>query len=582
MTDEAEPPALPRSIVRSVVTGCVVGAVLCVCNIYASLKVGWSTNMSITSALLGYAVWRLRPRSMVERSPFTIFESNLSQTAASSTAAISSAGLAAAVPALTIMTGFAMPWYQLAVWLLAVVLVGNVIAIPIRHRMIVVEKLPFPAGLATAETLRQIYAKGREAMSRVGALVAGAVVSAVVKLCETYKVIAAVALPGSIAGFKLRNLTFAVDPSLLLVGVGGIMSVRACFSVMAGSVLAYGVIGPRLLAAGIVKPGPADKPWFKPLVEWLLWPGVTLMVVASLTTLALSWPVLVRGLRGLVGGDREPDEPGAIPRAWFSYGALFATAFAVVIQVWFFSIPWWAALIGVLLSALLGVVGARVAGETGLTPVGAMGKITQLTMGAALPGNVTANLMTANITGGAASQCADMMNDLKTGQEIGMTPRPQWISQVAGAAVGALVGPIVYVILIPDPKSMLITPEWPAPAVITWKTVAEVFSVGVQALPTGTPLAVAVAAVLGVVLAVLETKAPEGVKRWLPSPSALGLAFTVAANQCMSIFIGGLLGIAVKRYFPQWHARFWIVLCAGVIAGEGLTGAGLSVYQIFN
>jgi len=39
----------------------------------------------------------------------------------------------------------------------------------------------------------------------------------------------------------------------------------------------------------------------------------------------------------------------------------------------------------------------------------------------------------------------------------------------------------VYLLLIPDPAAMLVTSEWPAPAVATWKAVAELFRDGIEA-----------------------------------------------------------------------------------------------------
>jgi uncharacterized oligopeptide transporter (OPT) family protein len=209
-----------------------------------------------------------------------------------------------------------------------------------------------------------------------------------------------------------------------------------------------------------------------------------------------------------------------------------------------------------------------------------MGKVTQLAMGALLPGNVAANLMTANVTGGAASQCADLMNDLKTGAELGAPPRTQFLAQLSGALAGALIGSAMYLVMIPDPATQLLTPEWPAPAVLAWKTVAEVFRVGLEALPAGTPAAIGLAAASGVALAIAEAKGPQRIRAWVPSPAAVGLTFVVPANQGVSLVVGGLVGLCVARFAPTWHGRFWIVVCAGLIAGEGLTGAGLSVYAI--
>ena len=58
-----------------------------------------------------------------------------------------------------------------------------------------------------------------------------------------------------------------------------------------------------------------------------------------------------------------------------------------------------------------------------------MGKVTQLIFGVLSPENVAGNLMAANVTGGAGSQCGDMLHDLKTGLLIGASPRQQALSQ---------------------------------------------------------------------------------------------------------------------------------------------------------
>jgi uncharacterized oligopeptide transporter (OPT) family protein len=172
------------------------------------------------------------------------------------------------------------------------------------------------------------------------------------------------------------------------------------------------------------------------------------------------------------------------------------------------------------------------------------------------------------------------MNDLKTGHLLGATPKSQWLAQLGGAIAGSLVGTAIYLALIPNPKEQLFTPEWAAPAVITWKAVAEVFAVGLSALPPRVVPALAIAGALGVVLAIADAKAPKHVKKWLPSPSALGLGFVVPANQTFSMVLGGILAVLVARRFPGWHGRFWVVVCAGIIAGESLVGVGISLKQM--
>jgi uncharacterized oligopeptide transporter (OPT) family protein len=182
-------------------------------------------------------------------------------------------------------------------------------------------------------------------------------------------------------------------------------------------------------------------------------------------------------------------------------------------QYLLFDIPVPMGIFSTLLTFALATVAGRVSGETTVTPVGAMGKVTQLIFGMIRPGDATANLMTANVTGGAASQTADLLHDLKTGLLVGGSPRAQAIAQSAGVLGGALIGGAAYLVLIPDPAHMLLTDEWPAPAVATWRAVAELFANGIEAMPRGALAAMAIAGVLGVVLAVLEKVLPQGLPR---------------------------------------------------------------------
>jgi hypothetical protein len=76
-----------------------------------------------------------------------------------------------------------------------------------------------------------------------------------------------------------------------------------------------------------------------------------------------------------------------------------------------FGMPVWETDIAVALSFWLALVACRVTGETDTTPVGAMGKATQLIFGALHPGIVNINLMSANIPAGAATSSADLLTE---------------------------------------------------------------------------------------------------------------------------------------------------------------------------
>lgn len=255
--------------------------------------------------------------------------------------------------------------------------------------------------------------------------------------------------------------------------------------------------------------------------------------------------------------------------------------FAVVMQVVLFGIAAWMAVLGVLLTFVLALVAARVTGETDITPIGAMGKVTQLFFGVVAPGGVTSNLMAANVTGGAASQCADLLQDLKSGRMVGAAPRAQALAQVFGVTAGALAGSAAYLVLVPDPKSMLFTEEWAAPAVATWKAVAEVLAHGVSAMPPGSLAALAVGALVGATLTVLERRLPPRWGRWVPSPASMGLAMVIPAFYALSMFAGAVLGSILQRLASSWSRRFLLVLAAGVIAGESIVGVVVATLDAF-
>lgn len=600
-------PSPPQLTLRAILTGFILGAFLVPCNVYSGLKIGMTFNMSIAAALISYAFWNsLNHFGVVRR--WDLLENNINQTTASSAASIISAGLVAPIPALTMITGREFTYWILAIWVFTVSFTGVIIAVGLRRQMLVEEKLPFPNGVASAETIREIYARGKDALYRIKLLAGAALLSGSLKAYSAFiAVIPSLAPPSrlglaagaggtskGISTYSFQNLGFQLDPSLLLVGFGAIVGMRVGASLLGGAILAWLVLGPMAVNRGWIPPGSTDPTvlWYGPLLEWLLWPGVSLMLVASLTSFAFS-------LRRLVGGWREqrraalenrqsktldPEEqPGGrlhIPWSWFWIGLVLALIASTVAQNAIFAIPVWLGVTAVLITFVLAVVAARVSGETGIPPIGALGKITQLTFGALSPANTTVNLMAANVTGGAAGQCSDLLHDLKTGMLVGARLKLQVIAQVFGILSGALFGTAAYLILIPDPATMLITPEWPAPAVATWKAVAEVLAEGFHAIPEGCVTAMTIAGITGIGLACAEKAVSEKTRKWIPSAPSIGFAFVLPASLCISLFLGALIALVASWIAPEWKKKYLIVAAAGLVAGESLVGVGEAMLNL--
>ncbi|OMG64514.1 peptide transporter [Stutzerimonas balearica] len=551
---------------RALATGLLLGAVLVPSNLYSGLKIGWSFNMSIIALLVGYTLWQ-SAAAWFGRPPWTLHESNINQTTASACASIASAGLVAPIPAYSLLTGEQVPTWPLVAWVFSVSFLGVWVAWYLRPSLIVGAGLRFPEGMATLATLEQIYSHGAEAGRRLRVLAAAASTAALLKLSDVLWW----ALPRWAPSVSLERLTFQLEPSLLLLGFGGIVGLRIGLSLLFGALLAWGVVAPWLLDSGrVLLAADARGPQFAALVEWLLWPGVSLMVTATLAGLG------VRLLRQRRGGRAAGPKFAALPLLGLALAALLVVA----LQMTLFGIDPWLAALSIPLALLLAIVAARVVGATGIPPIGAMGQLSQLGFGVLAPGQLTVNLMSANTAGGAAGQCTDLLNDFKVGHVIGASPGRQAVAQCLGIALGSLVGVLVYELLIPSPQSMLITPEWPAPAVATWKAVAEALGGGPDALAGETRLAMLAGALVGLPLGVLEALLPPARLRWLPSSAALGLAFVIPASVSLMMSLGALLAWLLAVRSRQLAERFVIVAAAGLVAGESIAGIAASLWQM--
>ncbi|MHB2080732.1 OPT family oligopeptide transporter [Pseudomonas asiatica] len=579
---DAPSTALPQARIerelslRAVLTGVVLGILLTPSNVYAGLRIGWSFNMSIIALLVGFALWQGLAGRSKGRPAWTLHESNINQTVASAAASIVSGGLVAPIPAYTLLTGHQLDPLPMMAWVFSVSFLGIWIAWYLRPALLDDHGLKFPEGMATLETLQQIYRHGHEAMMRIKVLCSAALLSGLVKWIDGF----VWAIPRWAPSPVLERLTFTLDPSLMLVGFGGIIGIRVGLTLLFGAALAWGGLAPWLIDHALVVLAPnASGPQFAALVEWLLWPGVSLMVCATLTSLSVRLLQMPR---------QRPTAPlasrAAHARGRFSLapacGLLLSIALVVALQALLFGIDWWMALLSIPLAICLAVVAARVVGATGIAPIGAIGKLSQLSFGLVAPGQVAINLMSANTAGGAAGQATDLMNDFKVGQAIGATPHKQLIAQCLGILIGSVAGVLVYLVLIPDPQTLLLTEQWPAPAVATWKAVAQTLMQGLGALSPELRWAIVAGSAAGVLLGALDSLLPQWVARWLPSTGALGLAFILPASISMMMGLGAVVTWLVGCRWPSVTERFAITAAAGLIAGESITGVAASFWEM--
>ncbi|MFM7243064.1 MAG: OPT family oligopeptide transporter [Planctomycetaceae bacterium] len=575
---------------RAVITGMLIGGLMSVSNLYVGLKTGWGLGVTITACIIAYAVFKFLEQVVpaYRKRPFSTLENYTMSSAASAAGYMSSAGLVAAIPALLMTTGRTFAWWELSLWMAALSMLGVFMAIPLKRQLINIDQLPFPSGIATAETLTSMHSEGGDAVlkarSLFGAAVLGAVVAAWRDLVGGIKAIAAWAIPSEIPfgpfAFSrdlLKNYTIGIEGSLIMVAAGAIMGLRVAASMLVGSIIFYGIIGPILVERGIAQPG------YRGIVSWVLWPSTAMMVASGLLSFALKWRTVLRafgGLGRLVGGAAADhhDDPLArveVPSSWFVAGTLASGAACVILGHWLFGITWWMGILAVLVTFFLSIVAARATGETDITPIGAMGKITQLMYGVIAPQNITTNLMTASITSGAASHAADLLTDLKSGYLLGGNPRKQTISQFFGVIAGTIVSVPAYLFVVQRDPAKLGTEALPAPSAKVWAGVAELLAKGIEALPAGAIEAIAVGAAIGIVLTLLEELGPKSWRPWLPSTTGLGIAGVIPAFNSFAMFAGALIAWLVARFRPKAAELYTVPVSSGLIAGESLMGVAI-------
>jgi OPT family oligopeptide transporter len=328
---------------------------------------------------------------------------------------------------------------------------------------------------------------------------------------------------------------------------------------------------------GIAQPG------YRGIVSWVLWPSTAMMVASGLLSFGLKWRTVARafgGLSRLFGSTPTPDDKDPlahveVPASWFIVGTLVAGTACVILGHYLFGITWWMGILAVLVTFLLSIVAARATGETDITPIGAMGKITQLIYGVVAPTNITTNLMTASITSGAASHAADLLTDLKSGYLLGGNPRKQTISQLFGVLAGTLVSVPAYLFVVQRNPERLGSEALPAPSAKVWAGVAELLAKGIDALPQGALAAIVVGAAIGIALTLLEEFGPKSWRPWLPSTTGLGIAGVIPAFNAFAMFAGALAAWLFAKARPQAAETYTVPVSSGLIAGESLMGVGI-------
>ena len=612
---------MPQLTVRAVLTGGLIGALMSVGNLYSVMKVGLTFGVAITSCVLSYVLWNvLRAASAGRVGQLSILENNCMQSTASAAGYATGGALSVTFAALMILDPAHrhQPSWVIAAFTFITAAMGVFLAIPIKRHLINEAQLPYPSATAAAATLRSLYGRSGEAMKKAyGLLVALALgaVSGVLSTAEDQFAalgrvfgwmrahLVDVHLPDQLpaSGFALLGgkpmVGFGFEPGLLTIGLGMIIGLRVSLSMLAASCALYFFVAPWLHGidaastgvAGYVVSIPAVRAGtlYHPL-RWALWGGTSVLVFSSVTTLALHWRTVGRAFAMLrrrrtartLDEFERTMQSIEVPGSWMIAGVVPLTIAMVVLLTIAFGVAWWAGLIAVSMCFILALVGARAAGETDLSPMGAMGKIMQLLFAVISPPaavgaqlSVSQNVMSAGAGINSASSAVELLSDLKTGYLLGANPRRQFLAQFAGVFVGTLVCVPAWYLLVPNYAAL---DKYPVPAAQIWVAVARALTGGLSSLPPSVLYAILIGAGIGLVLSLLDKVLPKA-RAWLPSAAALGMGWVVPFSVSLSFAIGAAILTIWRRTLPRSEGTYSIPVASGMIAGESIIKALLAM-----
>jgi uncharacterized oligopeptide transporter (OPT) family protein len=558
---------------RSVAVGLLVALVIGASYPYVVLKFGFGPNISVVSAFFGFLALGLFSKS------YNRWENNIVQTAGTTAGQI--AFLCWLLAAFDILaaepnSGFDvhLTMVQTWIWLSAAGILGVFLAVPMRKHLIEDENLPYPDGMAAGETLIMLDSHGPQARKSSFAMMTAVVLSGLTFLATVLRWIQD-SIPLVVNAFSARvGLGFGV--SLLSIGSGIIIGLRISVSMMIGGIIGWVLMPPWLLDRGLIA---ADARRVDILLI-IMWPAVGMLIAGGLSGLLLRWRVLVKTFRDMTASTSTSED---LPLRWVFIGGGLAAVAMIAVQRIFFGTPVWHSLIAIALSVPLGLVALRVLGETNWGPISQMTNLTQAVFGVVAPGDLRASMVSSGITGAVAAESEGLMQDFRAGAMIHSTPRILTYMQLLAVPIGALALAAMYPLLrdtygIIGDQAQLLSPtsqRWVGFA----KLMTQDFSAAGRANPATAArvswmlTSVAVGAVIGVALTVLEQR--KEWRRFIPSPTGMGIAMVIPVNAVTMIFVGALADTIWSKISPATHERYSIPIASGLIAGEALVAVAI-------
>jgi putative OPT family oligopeptide transporter len=604
---------IPKELtVRGLILGALLTLVFTAANVYLGLRVGLTFASSIPAAVISMAILaRVRDSS--------ILENNIVQTVASAAGTLSA--IIFVLPGLVIVgwwTGF--PFWESFLICVAGGVLGVLFTIPLRRALVTTSDLPYPEGVAAAEVLKVGSGTRGETKDETGearegliAIILGSVASAGLAILTGTRIVA-----GGLTGVLRLGGTMATGYdfawSLALLGAGHLVGLSVGMAMLVGQIISWVIAVPWLTATtpppeGVDLAAHTIRLW-RTQVRFL---GAGTIAIAAIYTLARLAKPVVGGLVTTLAASRakaiadEKDRdmsPGwiigltivcLVLSAVLAYRFAAATVLAAnSVTLTLIAVPF-VLLVGFLIAGVCGYMAGLIGASN--SPISGVGILSIVIMASTLvlvvtPTPTTSQALVAfalfvtSIVFACATISNDNLQDLKTGQLVGASPRRQQIALIVGVIAGAaVIAPVLNLLakaygFAGAPNIDVISPNpLPAPQATLISALAQgVIGGNLEWTMIG------IGALVGVGLILLDTALGAMKKLRIP-PLAVGIGIYLPMSATFAVIIGAVLSHWYDKRVasapnPERAMRLGTLVASGLIVGESLWGvlnAGLIV-----
>jgi len=598
--------------IRALILGALITTVFTAANIYLGLKVGLTFASSIPAAVISMAILSAFKDS-------SILENNIVQTVASAAGTLSS--IIFVLPGLVIVgwwTGF--PFWESFLICVSGGILGVLFTIPLRRALVTDSDLPYPEGVAAAEVLKvgsgtRGDAKDETGEAREGliAVIIGSVASAGLAIITATRV-AAAEVTGYFALSGAASTGYDMAWSLALLGAGHLVGLSVGLAMLVGLIISWGIAVPILTsmqpaAAGISLAANTGHIW-STQVRFI---GAGAIGIAAIYTLATLAKPVVGGLVSTLAASRVAETADDTERdlspPWIIALAVVCLAIGAIITYNFahgtdlapsalkltvISVPF-VLIGGFIIAGICGYMAGLIGSSN--SPISGIGILSIVVCASILalvvapsanlkPALVALALFITAIVFACATISNDNLQDLKTGQLVGASPRRQQIALIVGVLAGAAVIPFVLNLLAKAygfagaPNIGVLAPH-PLPA--PQATLISALAQGVIGGNLDWRL-IGIGALVGIGLILLDS-----IMGWMKlvriPPLAVGIGIYLPMSATFAVVVGALVSHWYTKRVqtmpdPARAERLGTLVASGLIVGESIWGvinAGLIV-----